>query len=416
MRFEIDDDGRITDQAAQWLGAMLQSSERREELFAWLAKSPQHVEDLTCMVADFRDIASLQPEDIERIERLARELGTDEAIDSNVVPISQRALGALEGSATRSMPSACDERALADASTGSLAPMIGAGRAERKNAQRPVARRHVRWMSGLAAALLIAATGVWWFTGPGSWRTYSTKVGEQLALELADGSVVHLNTDSEIAVRLSATTRSVRLDRGEALFAVEHDAKRPFLVHSGDAVIQAIGTRFDVYRRAQSTRVAVVEGLVQISASADPVPAFPVQRANSGEGPSGSGRARLNNEPRTPTAQLLAAGQVADISSHGEVARRNSVDAVKTVAWRQRRLVFENETLGNIAAEFNRYNAEIKIRVLGAASDERFTATFDAGKPEAIMQGLADDPALLVERVGSEIVIQNRVSESIREE
>ncbi len=406
MRFEIEDDGRITDQAAQWLAALLHQSGRRDEFFAWIAKSPQHVQELTYMLADLRDIASLRPEDIERIEQLAEELGTRDSTPSTVVPISQKALAALEASDTSRDPH--ESGAIEPPEPASTPPLA----TEPEDQPREDSKRTLwsRWMIGLAASLVIAAGALWWFTGPGSWQSYTTKIGEQRVLELADGSTVHLNTDSQIAVRLSDTARNVRLLRGEALFSVEHDAKRPFLVRSDEAVIQAIGTRFDVYRRPQGTRVAVIEGLVKISASAEPVPAFPLQHSDprpTDQTPPSSSMA-INGRPAAKADRLLGAGEAADVSVDGQVQHRGTVDAVKVVAWSQRRLVFENDTLENIASEFNRYNAKLKIRVEGSAAAQRFTGTFDADAPEVVMQALAGDPGLKIERVENEILIRDR--------
>jgi transmembrane sensor len=414
----IEDDARVTEQAAQWLGALLDGNERYGEFFAWLAESPRHVEELLFMLADAQDIATLNSEQRARIEQLTREFGSAGLTGSNVVPVSQRALLSYETmlgnakEAATSGPSGAGESSSSEESSPSSALDV----VQQKT---PRARRlGMRWMAGMAAALLIAFGAVLWVAGPGDWETYSTKVGEQRALELADGSIVHLNTDSKIAVRLTDTSRTVRLTQGEAFFTVEHDAKRPFLVHAADAVIQAIGTRFDVYRRPNSTRVSVIEGLVQISGGGDPVPAFPLQRVRQGTGSSADDEphrspsvpsSAIKEEARMSKAQLLAAGEAADISIKGEVSRRETVDALNAVAWRQRRLIFEEDTLGDIAAEFNRYNATLKIRVLGAAAvNEHFSGTFDADAPEAVMQALVGDSKLSVERIGNEIVIHER--------
>ncbi|MCP6755955.1 FecR domain-containing protein, partial [Klebsiella pneumoniae] len=89
------------------------------------------------------------------------------------------------------------------------------------------------------------------------WRTYTTARGELRSVELADGSVVHINTQSRIDVNLSPRAREVRLVGGEALFKVQRDTTRPFLVYSGNAVIQAIGTQFNVRLQQTDTTVSV---------------------------------------------------------------------------------------------------------------------------------------------------------------
>src|SRR5262249_31967908 len=100
-------------------------------------------------------------------------------------------------------------------------------------------------------------------------QTYRTGVGEQRRVELADGSVVHLNSKSRVRVIYSDRARDFRLLEGEALFKVGHDAARPFRVRAGDNLIRALGTQFNVLRRPSGTTVQVIEGAVQVSTHAD---------------------------------------------------------------------------------------------------------------------------------------------------
>ncbi|MEP7246914.1 MAG: FecR domain-containing protein, partial [Gammaproteobacteria bacterium] len=80
-----------------------------------------------------------------------------------------------------------------------------------------------RLLFSLAAALVasvLVLAGVYMFGG--HTRTYVTALGEQRALELEDGSVVHLNTSTRLEVEFREHERVVRLLSGEALFKVHH--------------------------------------------------------------------------------------------------------------------------------------------------------------------------------------------------
>jgi hypothetical protein len=49
------------------------------------------------------------------------------------------------------------------------------------------------------------------------------------------------------------------------MFAVAHDAARPFIVTAGDTAVRAIGTRFEVYQRpGRVVRVTLAEGRVRV--------------------------------------------------------------------------------------------------------------------------------------------------------
>src|SRR5262249_18454748 len=93
---------------------------------------------------------------------------------------------------------------------------------------------------------------------------FKTSHGEQQTHTLADGSVLHLNTDSAVTVRYSSTERQVTLTSGEANFEIVHAADRPFRVIGGPAEIVDLGTRFDVRLEGHATLVTVEEGRVAV--------------------------------------------------------------------------------------------------------------------------------------------------------
>ncbi len=140
------------------------------------------------------------------------------------------------------------------------------------------ARLHTRRRVLTGAVALAGVT----LTGWVSWREallpaglvayaadHRTATGELRELALADGSRVWLNTASAINVRFDAHARSVELLTGEIFIATAADAAaRPFLVHTAQGRMQALGTRFNVRREAEQTRLAVYEGAVEIRTAA----------------------------------------------------------------------------------------------------------------------------------------------------
>jgi len=92
---------------------------------------------------------------------------------------------------------------------------------------------------------------------------HRTQPGRRLALSLDDGSVVDLAGDTWVRVRQTPHRRQVELLRGEAFFAVAHDAGRPFEVLTRDSRVRVVGTRFDVNLTAGRTELAVEQGRVR---------------------------------------------------------------------------------------------------------------------------------------------------------
>jgi transmembrane sensor len=256
------------------------------------------------------------------------------------------------------------------------------------------AKRYRQWFYKAAAG--IAAIGlVSWgvFERQSSWVEFVTGTGEQRALQLEDGSVVHLNAHSRIAVNISEDARDVKLIHGEAMFEVHHEP-RPFRVLTRDTVIRDIGTRFNVYSRADSIKVAVIEGSVELTAVATgAVAALP---SSDPQGSVDSARA---------ASHIIVADQQAQIDRNGAVTIDTVPDISDATAWWQRRLVYRNETLAHIVEDFNRYNRR-HIRLEGEEVMKRsYTGVFDADDPESLAQVLASDPDLLVERPTNDTIV-----------
>jgi transmembrane sensor len=188
-------------------------------------------------------------------------------------------------------------------------------------------RRHAMSIAfGLAAALVLAVC-VSWLTLSGP-EQFETKIGEQRSVMLADGSRITLNTASRVKVRLGTDRRLIELQEGEALFDVAPDSKRPFDVRVGNVLVRAVGTKFDIDRRASRTVVTVIEGHVAVVAA----------------------------RARTTQSRELSAGDRVVIGGAGPGQVQKGIDLTDATAWTQHELVFRRRSLGEIAEEFNRYN------------------------------------------------------------
>ncbi|MBL8267165.1 FecR family protein [Steroidobacter sp.] len=259
-------------------------------------------------------------------------------------------------------------------------------------------RRHIgrRWAAALAAGFAVAIISLL-FAGDFFVPTqnFVTAPGMQQSVELKDGSVVQLNADSHVQVRLRRSTRELQLLRGEALFKVAHDANRPFRVHAGNAVVQALGTQFNVSKQATGTVVSVVEGKVRVSSANDA---------------SGS-NALASNEASNGTLPVAAliAGQQAVVASTGAITRNEAADVKQTLAWQPQRLVFRQTSLEDIVHQFNSHNVTPKLRLIGIdPGSHHYSATFDAEDPQSFGDLLEKEPDLAVERRAGEILIRRR--------
>ncbi len=98
-------------------------------------------------------------------------------------------------------------------------------------------------------------------------KEISTKAGERANIDLGDGTKVVLNAESNITVPdfFSPHQRVVRLS-GQAFFDVTPDKDRPFYIETSNAIIEVVGTSFDVrsYEDEDNVRVVVQEGTVEL--------------------------------------------------------------------------------------------------------------------------------------------------------
>jgi transmembrane sensor len=206
--------------------------------------------------------------------------------------------------------------------------------------QHPARSKALNKLVGIAAVLLLAVSMgmAWQWYAAVEQSRYQTSVGQLQDLQLADGSVLTLSSDSQILVTFSRRQRLVELIQGEAIFQVAKDATRPFVVAANGSRVTAVGTRFSVRQSTDGVRVVVTEGTVKLQ----PEPAA--------------------EQPGQADA-LLHAGGVAMLDRHGVAIRSNSViEVARMLDWQSGHLSFRDATLASAAIEFNQFNRR-KLRM-----------------------------------------------------
>ncbi len=237
------------------------------------------------------------------------------------------------------------------------------------------ATRSRRWAApmgyALAVAVIVLAIGLW-FGVPGPWAgrdpavpQLASRVGEIRTLELADGSVVTLDTDSTVQVEFSPTQRRVVLTRGRARFNVAHDAARPFIVVAGSGAVVAHGTIFDVSLVGGQVRVTLLRGVVDV-------------RNNDGED-------RLH---AAAPAVRLHAGERTQFAANEPPALPRIAAPAESV-WVSGMLSFDADSLGDAIAQANRYS-EAQIRIADPSLDAlKVTGAYRIGDADGLARALA---------------------------
>lgn len=259
-------------------------------------------------------------------------------------------------------------------------------------------RSHRSWMWGLmgvAAVAAIALLAIINLRAPH--QTFATAIGAFQKLDLPDGSVAQLNTDTSIEMVFTADERRVRIVRGEVFFAVAKDPSRPFVVTAGPVAVRAVGTAFNVRHDATAVEVLVTEGRVRVDDAVQ-------------------GRSLLAPLDATEEPALLVAGERAVVAVPASVSRgapalatvvKVTTPAVqRALAWQERRLEFDAVPLADVVREFNRYNHRQLVVPEAALAAKRFSGSFRADGYESLVRLLEENFGVSATRSEREIVLR----------
>ncbi|MBW8734248.1 MAG: FecR domain-containing protein [Asticcacaulis sp.] len=205
--------------------------------------------------------------------------------------------------------------------------------------------------------------------------TYATAKGQQENVTLADGSVLMLNTDTRISVRMDTGRRAVVLDRGELSLRVVHDEHRPFTVDAGDVRLTDIGTEFNVLRQPAAVRVTVREGAVSLAPSA-----------------AGAGVQTL----KAGDTGIHSDGETTSLISHG--------DTQTAFAWQTSHAIYRDQALSDVVADLNRYYDK-PIIVDDATGRLRLTAILTLDSESSVVGRLEDFLSLEAHQTPQGIVL-----------
>jgi len=219
------------------------------------------------------------------------------------------------------------------------------------------ARPRPRWgrRFAAAAAVLVVAALLTLFL-PGLLlrleADHRTGTGEVSRVTLPDGTAVHLDAGSAIALAYDPRRRRVRLLAGEAYFEVAREPNRPFQVEADEVRAVATGTAYAVAMTADSVAVTVREGGVEV---------IPTERS----------RQRIR----------MAAGERLSVARAGGTATKGTVAPADIASWRERRLAVNDLSVAEVLAQLERYRPGRIVLRDAALGARRITGSFDLADP-----------------------------------
>lgn len=218
--------------------------------------------------------------------------------------------------------------------------------------------------------------------------------GERLNLTLDDGTSVVLNSASVLRypTKFSDSTREIELE-GEAFFSVASDESKPFLVHTEEATVQVLGTKFNVnaYTGQNEVEVVVAEGKVSVKSAIQPE-----NKASASPSPSDStneviltkGQYTAVREGSLPTTPV----QAASMDYH--------------LGWVDGNLVFDATPLEEVIRRLELYyNRDFQV-TNSMLLDRKLTATFKKESLSKVLNVLSIAMDIKYEQVDSLIYLE----------
>ena len=186
-----------------------------------------------------------------------------------------------------------------------------------------------------------------------SWIEKRVPAGKILKLELSDGTVVLLNSESKLTFpkEFGSAKREVKLE-GEAYFQVAHEQDRPFIIRTGELHTQVLGTSFNISAYPEYRKVSVTVNTGKVG----------VYLKNA----KGSDHSTFI----TPNQQVLFN------KTSRKMTYNKYVNAKDFSAWSSGRLIFRDKLLNEAVLEITRkYNVRIELNE--GLKDFRVNADFN---------------------------------------
>lgn len=205
--------------------------------------------------------------------------------------------------------------------------------------------------------------------------SYQSTRGELRTISLPDNSLLTLDAKTSLAIDFDGNRRSNKLLNGRVLFDVASDKSRPFVISAGSTKITVLGTRFSVDKKANSIRIVVDHGRVNVQSQHQQIE--------------------------------LRKGQMAVVDSDGITKTEFDPNLNLVDAFKQGRLVFDNAPLSEVFEEFKRHHAISYTLTAQSTEQLVISGTFLASELESFLNLLPHALPVEVKNTNNHVVIVN---------
>lgn len=187
----------------------------------------------------------------------------------------------------------------------------------------------------------------------------ATLAEEQVSITLPDGSIISLNSLSELRYAPQSfcqTNREVYFE-GEAHYRVAKDPQHPFVIHSQGMELKVLGTEFNITNRAKEdiAEVALLNGSIMLTSL-------------------------VNHQTHT-----MKPNEIVKINKYtGHMDIEQSLYVKDACAWQQKQMVFHDANLQKVIGSLEKqYGIHIQMRTKASSP---FTGTLPTNNLKEAMQ------------------------------
>lgn len=187
--------------------------------------------------------------------------------------------------------------------------------------------------------------------------------GQKSLIHLPDGSVIRLNSSSEVSFNenFPGDIRLIDL-KGEAFFDVAPDPQKPFIVRTENLSIKALGTSFNVnaYGESEALKVSLLTGKVEI-----------------------------NIENDESSKSILEPGEGISFNRKSKVLTKGRFDPDAVLAWRRGIIYFKDKSWDEIVITLERW-FDVEFDIKNQPRDQKlYSGQFENQSLELVLESLS---------------------------
>jgi len=211
-------------------------------------------------------------------------------------------------------------------------------------------------------------------------HNYASVDKKILHISLPDHSIVDLDVQSNMDIEYYDYKRAVVLKEGKALFSVAKNKNKPFIVKAGNTSIEVLGTKFEVIKIDDNTKINVLEGLVRVDYI---------------ENKTGNKRSIIQ----------LKKEESMILSSKGKVLLYNKININEIANWKNDIIQFKETSLKDAVFMFSRYSDQnIKFNNHDI-ENLKISGKFDTSRYESFLESIQLIYPIKIEKKGEFLII-----------